>query len=103
MSNITVLSGMIVEEHTVFTLSELSRACGKPDQWILNLVEEGVIEPVGDDEQHWQFSGHSLRRVRIIKRLESDLGLNMAGAALALELLEEVESLRRRLAALERE
>jgi chaperone modulatory protein CbpM len=39
--------------------------------------------------------------VRIVQRLESDLGLNLAGAALALELLEEVEDLRHRIAALE--
>ncbi len=102
MSKITVLTGIIIEENSTFTLSELSRACGKPAEWILRLVEEGVIEPVGGDRHHWQFSGHSLRRVRIVQRLESDLGLNLAGAALALELLEEVESLRNRIAALER-
>ena len=102
MNNITVLSGIIVEENSVFTLSELSRACGKPAEWILTLVEEGVIEPVDGNQRHWQFSGHCLRRVRIVQRLESDLGLNMAGAALALELLEEMGSLRKRIAALEK-
>jgi len=102
MGKQTVLTGIIVEETTVFTLGELSRACGKPAEWILALVEEGVIEPVGGDQTHWQFRGHCLRRVRIVQRLESDLGLNLAGAALALELLEEVEALRNRIAILER-
>jgi chaperone modulatory protein CbpM len=102
MTRQTVLTGIIVEETTVFTLGELSRACGKPAEWILALVEEGVIEPVSGDQSHWQFHGHCLRRVRIVQRLESDLGLNLAGAALALELLEEVEALRNRIAVLER-
>jgi len=102
MTRLTVLTGIIVEEATVFTLGELSRACDKPAEWILALVEEGVIEPVGDDQSQWQFPGHCLRRVRIIQRLESDLGLNLAGAALALELLEEVEELRNRIAVMER-
>lgn len=97
----TVLTGIVIEENTSFTLAELSRACGKPAEWILALVEEGVIEPVGDDQGQWQFRGHCLRRVRIVQRLESDLGLNLAGAALALELLEEVEDLRKRIAILE--
>jgi chaperone modulatory protein CbpM len=101
MSKQTVLTGIIIEEATVFTLAELSRACGKPAEWILALVEEGIIEPVGGDQSHWQFRGHCLRRARIVQRLESDLGLNLAGAALALELLEEVESLRKRIAVLE--
>ena len=97
----TVLTGVIVEDATEFTLDELSRACGKPAEWILALVEEGVIEPVDTEQTHWHFRGHCLRRVRIVQRLQSDLGLNLAGAALALELLEEVETLRNRITVLE--
>lgn len=102
MSNQTILTGIIVEDTTGFTLGELSRACGRPAEWILALVEEGVIEPAGTDQTHWQFAGYCLRRVRIVERLQSDLGINLAGAALALELLEEVEALRSRIAVLER-
>lgn len=102
MSKPTVLTGIIVEDTTTFTLAELSSTCGKPAEWILGLVEEGVIEPMSGDKNHWQFPGHCLRRVRIVQRLESDLGLNLAGAALALELLEELEVLRNRIAVLER-
>jgi len=98
----TILTGIVVEDTTEFTLGELSRACGMPAEWILSLVEEGVIEPVGTDQSHWRFRGHCLRRVRIVQRLQSDLGINLAGAALALELLEEVEALRQRIAALEK-
>jgi len=102
MSNQSVLTGTLIEDEMVFTLAELSRACGKPAKWVLALVEEGVIEPVsGEDKTHWKFHGYCLRRVRIVQRLESDLGLNLAGAALALELLEEVEVLRNRIKALE--
>lgn len=102
MSNLTVLSGIIVEDSDAFTLAELSQACDKPAEWILALVEEGVIEPADGDPGQWQFGGSCLRRVRIVERLESDLGVNLAGAALALELLEEVDSLRNRIAVLER-
>jgi chaperone modulatory protein CbpM len=101
MTTQTILTGIIVEDAAEFTLDELSRACGQPAEWILALVEEGVIEPVGTDQTHWHFRGHCLRRVRIVQRLQSDLGLNLAGAALALELLEEVETLRNRIAVLE--
>lgn len=45
--------------------------------------------------------GISVRRVRCAQRLEQDLGVNIAGAALALELLEELERLRARLHRLE--
>ena len=102
MTTKSILTGIIVEDSTEFTLGELSRACGMPAEWNLSLVEEGVIEPVGDDQAHWYFRGYCLRRVRIVQRLQSDLGLNLAGAALALELLEEVEALRHRIAVLEK-
>jgi chaperone modulatory protein CbpM len=101
MSEQTILSGIIVEESEQFTLGELSRACGRPTEWILALVAEGIIEPVGDEQRHWYFCGSSLRRVRIVERLQSDLDLNLSGAALALELLEEVQELRHRIATLE--
>jgi chaperone modulatory protein CbpM len=47
------------------------------------------------DAAEWRFSGAQLRRARIALRLERDLGVNAAGVALALELLEELEQLRR--------
>lgn len=102
MTRQTILSGIIVEETAEFTLGELSLACGKPADWLLTLVEEGVIEPVNADQTYWHFRGNCLRRVQIVQRLQSDLGLNLAGAALALELLEELENLRNRTARLER-
>lgn len=102
MTEQSMLTGVIVEETTEFTLGELSRACGKPAEWILALVEEGILEPVGVEQRQWRFRGNCLRRVRIAHRLQSDLGLNLAGAALALELLEEVETLRARIAVLEK-
>ena len=102
MTTTSILTGIIVDDSSEFTLGQLSRACGMPAEWILSLVEEGVIEPLGPDQTQWHFRGYCLRRVRIVQRLQADLGINLAGAALALELLEEVEALRQRLAVLEK-
>ena len=97
MTEQTVYSGIIVDNNTELTLVQLSQASGQPAEWVLELVEEGIIEPICRDSVPWSFHGWSLRRVRIARRLEIDLGVNLAGAALALELLEEVEDLRRRM------
>ena len=40
-----------------------------------------------------------MRRARVAMRLQSDLGINLAGAALALQLLDEIENLRARVKA----
>jgi len=94
-----VLSGHIVEEELVLTLDELSQACGVNAEWLLTLVAEGIIEPQNSGEQV-RFRGPCIQRVRIVQRLQRDLDVNLAGAALALELLEEIDELKARMAAL---
>ena len=94
---LTLLSGEVLEEDVELTLAELCRACHLSAEQVLELVEQGLIEPRGREPARWHFHGISVRRVRCAQRLEQDLGVNVAGAALALELLEELEQLRIRL------
>lgn len=89
-----VIDGMIVEDDMEFSLGELSHICAVNAEWIISLVEEGILEPVDITSQQWRFRGVCLRRVRIIQRLQKDLDVNLAGAALVLQLLEEIEILR---------
>ncbi len=93
----SLLSGDVLEEEVELTFIELCRACRLPAERVVELVQEGVVEPQGRDPEHWRFRGASLARVRCELRLQRDLGVNTAGAALALELLEELEFLRSRL------
>ncbi|MCW8963957.1 MAG: chaperone modulator CbpM [Gammaproteobacteria bacterium] len=102
MSN-EFLTGIVLDEECLLTLDELSRACAVQTDWIIELVDEGVLEPRGGDVSHWVFSGISLHRARTARRLQQDLGINIAGAALALDLMEEIEDLRAHLCVLERE
>ena len=94
---LTLLSGDVLEEDVELSLGELCRACELPAERVYELVEFGVIEPLGSDPRRWRFQGVCLRRVRSAQRLQRDLGINTAGVALALELLEEMERLRARL------
>ena len=92
-----ILSGYIIEEETRLTLRQLCDVCAVRAEYIIELVDEGFIEPSGLEKSHWCFSGVSIRRVQKAKRLQHDLGINLAGAALALDLIEEIEFLRARL------
>jgi chaperone modulatory protein CbpM len=60
-----------------------------------------MLHPRGSAPEHWCFSGIEVWRARRAQRLQQDLELNLAGAALALELLDEVERLRCRVRRLE--
>lgn len=91
------LSAIILEEQMALTLAELSHACAVPAEFIVELVGEGVIAPLGREPHRWRFSGTHLRRATVAMRLQRDLGVNLAGAALALQLLDELDALRARL------
>lgn len=90
------LPGVIFDEYAKLSVDELSRLCAVDRTYIVELVEEGVLS-VEVDAAEWRFSGAALRRARTALRLQRDLEINLPGVALALELLEELEALRREL------
>ncbi len=97
-----VLSGGILEEDKSFTLSELCSVCSVRAVCVVELVEEGILDPLGREPAQWRFSGASLLRVRTVLRLQHDLALNLPGAALVMDLLDEIDRLKRRAQLLER-
>lgn len=86
-----------IEQNPEFTLEELCRACGILPEKIIEMMEYGVIEPRGYDMENWRFEAQHLRRVRTILHLQRDLEINLAGAALVLDLMDERNKLRERL------
>jgi len=94
--------GEIVETCDELSLSELSQTCCIHADRIVELVEEGILQPMGKETPQWRFSGISILRVRTVHRLQEDLGVNLAGIALVLDLMNEIESLRSQLRQRER-
>ncbi len=95
------LRGEIFEEDVELSLADLCRLCRVPAERVFEFVEEGILTPVGGSPGRWRFRGISVQRVYCAVRLQRDLGVNMAGAALAVDLLEELERLQARLRRLE--
>jgi len=104
--NQKILNGILLDEQTELSLIDLCCACSSSEEWIIELVEEGALEPVnlqsiGKQHEQWLFTADSLQKARTAKRLQRDLNINLAGIALALNLLEQIESLEARLRCLE--
>ena len=97
--SLEIMTGTLIEDDKLFTLADLCRSCGVHAEVISDMVEFGIIEPQGESAAKWQFSGGCLWRVTTVVRLQRDLEVNLAGAALALDLIEEVRELRRQLKA----
>jgi chaperone modulatory protein CbpM len=92
-----VLSGVILDEHSVFSLHELSSVCSVSAELIIEMVEEGIVSPLGSEPRRWTFCGLDVVHVQAAIRLQHDLRVNLAGAALALDLLAEIDRLKKRL------
>jgi chaperone modulatory protein CbpM len=93
-----IYPGTLFDESALLSVHDLSRMCAVDERHIVDFVEEGVLSVV-DVRAEWHFTGAALRRARLALRLERDLELNLAGVALALELIEQLEHLRRELKA----
>ena len=87
-----------MEDVTELTLDDLCRACAAQADIIIELVSEGVIDMAlmqsDQPPEQWRFTGLHLHRAKVAMRLHRDLGVNFAGAALALQLMDELETLK---------
>lgn len=86
-------TGVVLDESLTLTLTEVCEACGVEEAVVVEMVREGVAEPLEPGSRRWEFSGLAVARLRTAWRLQRDLHLNPAGAALALDLIEEIRRL----------
>nr|MBF0683832.1 MerR family transcriptional regulator [Pseudomonas sp.] len=88
------LTGSVLGEHDIVTLAQVCRVCRVQEQTVVEMVAEGVVEPASGEQGQWRFDHQGVRRLHVAIRLQRDLGVNPAGAALALQLMEEIDRLR---------
>lgn len=92
------ISGQVFDEDLQISLGEFCQICQINSTEVIEMVEEGVLEPVsGVSYQEWHFNCVAINRLRTAKRLQQDLQINLPGVALALDLLQEIAQLRKRL------
>jgi len=97
MNNIKPLQGQLISCELLYSMEDFCDACNVQPEIIVSLIDYGIIEVERDPtEQHdqWSFHGESVLRAQRALRLVRDLGVNWAGAALALDLLERLERMR---------
>lgn len=95
-SIVKVHRGTILEEEDTLSLMQLSRTCKVSPSLIIELVNEGMIEPTGKRISGWRFNFTDIGKVRTAIHLLHDLRVNIPGAALALHLLEKIARLEAR-------
>lgn len=89
------IRAMLLDDSVELSLVELCTACRVSEELVIDIVAEGIVEPLGAERAQWRFSGVAVTRIQRVIRLQREFDVNLPGAALALELLEEIERLRR--------
>jgi chaperone modulatory protein CbpM len=98
----TLLEGRLIGDDDWIGMEELARLCDLSLDMLTELLELDVVSSRGAMPQEWQVPVADLPRLRVAGRLIHDLGVNVSGAALAVELLEVQRHLERRVRELER-
>ena len=87
----------LLDESISLGFSEICTLCQVKDDLVHEMIHEGVLVPEGSSQKNWRFNGLAVKKIHVTLRLQNDLGINLPGAALALNLLEELDELRSQL------
>jgi chaperone modulatory protein CbpM len=95
-TTVTVVSCTPVDEQHPLRAAELAHAAGDRIEWVVELVEAGVIHPTLPEapREQWAFHSEALQRALAARRLQRDFDVGVDAAALILDLQQEVRRLR---------
>ena len=97
-----VFEARVLSEADWIAASEICQLCRLDLDAVLELAALGVMSSRERAPGEWQVPATALPRLRVVGRLMRDLGVNVSGAALAVQLLEAHRELEVRLRHLER-
>ena len=92
------LSTMVVSENgdRLYTFEYAALVTETSTMIIEQFVQVGLIEPIGS-----MLHAREIARIGQIQRLRQDLGLNLVGAVMVVDMAQEIAQLRARLKALQ--
>ncbi len=92
----------ISDDRGVFMISVAAELAEMHPQTLRMYEQRGLIEPKRSPKGTRLYSHEDVEKLRRIQQMTAELGLNLAGVEKVLELEEQLERTRRRVAALER-
>ena len=84
-------------DDAALTLEELCSVCALEREWLVVRVREGLIPATEVGASEWRFTTATLTRVRRMRDIERTYDAAPELAALAADMLEEIDRLRARL------
>lgn len=81
-------------ETQYFSFQELCNVTALPSHILIEIVDNGIVDPEGNGPETWLFNTHMISLTKKACRLHDDLEIDWSGIALAISLLEELEQVR---------
>jgi MerR family transcriptional regulator/heat shock protein HspR len=85
------------EDDPVYIISVAARLVDMHPQTLRMYERLGLVQPQRSEHNIRLYSERDIERLRKIKRLTQDLGVNLAGVEIILDLLDRIEQLQREL------
>src|SRR5215470_11014033 len=80
---------------TLMSLEDAARRLGLHPDIVRHFLEFGLLEPAEVTGGEIMLDAVALRRIGVIQHLRYDLGINLAGIGVILELLDRIDALQR--------
>jgi MerR family transcriptional regulator, heat shock protein HspR len=87
--------------NAAFVISVAARLVGVHEQTLRYYERAGLLEPARSKGRIRLYSLHDLERVRQIRRLTDEMGVNLAGVEVIIRLTDHIRALEQRVAELE--
>lgn len=100
MSKDKMFVGILIEETETISYTEVCHKYNIPEQLLSELMEHGLFANKSTRLEQLKLNQQELRKIESAFRLHQDLGINLPGVVLAIELLEKIEKLDEELAIL---
>ncbi len=78
---------------TYLSFTEICLRTGVTRETFIEIVEQGIVKPIGTSPDEWQFSPAMVLLTQKAVRLHRDLHVDWPGIALALDLLDKLDQL----------
>ncbi|MDO3665795.1 chaperone modulator CbpM [Acinetobacter higginsii] len=86
----------IIDEQLALDLEHFAEVCGQSTDWVLKLIDYDILQ-ISVEPQSYQFIGEDVSRARRAYRLQRDFDASLSAVAVMLDLIDEVQQLRKQL------
>lgn len=97
MNKDKLVVGVLIEATHTYSFIEVCHRYHIPEALLQEMLEEGLFSAQHTEKHHMLIDQKALQRIESALRLHNDLGINMPGAALTLDLLEKIEKMQKEL------